>query len=298
MNYSAYVQKHILEPLGMHETGFAYTEEVERRMARPYVNETPVPNYDIGYVAPAGQMYSNIRDLMKLGRYYLGVAGELFDDCLRRELLTPGFLFRDGEFLVGSPWEIQFLNGSRWTMFGKGGNVWGHSAVLGIIPPLNLSFAALWSGGLDETTFVAKAYEQVLPAFVPALESQRPQPGRPQDPTKYLGTYRAEGQEEVVSRIESVALPQGSQALSLVTLAGEREAFRGILDFRDNKTAAVSAGDQTLPTSCFDVMALGQLRAWITFDLLPDGEAAAFEMPGDQYGVVFRRAERGGALVV
>merc|ERR1719183_100850 len=111
-------------------------------------------------------MYSNIKDLMTLGRYFLGLTDtELFDDGLRRELLMPGFIMRDGSFLQGAPWEIQKLKGN-WLMVGKGGNINGHSAVFGLVPALNLSFAALWTGPIDETTFVAEAYERILPEFV------------------------------------------------------------------------------------------------------------------------------------
>merc|ERR550537_457985 len=126
-------------------------------------------------------MYSNIQDLMTLGRYYLGISGQLFDDGLRRELLMPSFIWRDGSFLQGAPWEIQQLKG-KWLMVGKGGNINGHSAVFGMVPPLNLSFAALWTGPFDETSFVAEVYERILPEFVPALNSTRPAPSSPKFP--------------------------------------------------------------------------------------------------------------------
>merc|ERR1719356_1226537 len=125
---------------------------------------------------------------MTLGRYFLGISGDIFDDGLRSELLVPGFLWRDGSFLQGAPWEIQRLKGN-WLMFGKGGNVMGHSAVFGLIPPLNLSFAALWSGPFDETSFVADVYERILPEFVPVLAANQPAPVMPEDPQNYVGVY-------------------------------------------------------------------------------------------------------------
>ena len=49
--------------------------------------------------------------------------------------------------------------------------------------------AMLWTGATDETSFVANAFEQLLPAFVPALTAQRPGPAMPSDPSKYIGKY-------------------------------------------------------------------------------------------------------------
>lgn len=287
-SYAAYVKKNILEPLSMQDTGFVFTDKVKERMARPYVNETFVPNTDLGYIAPAGQMYSTIQDLMKLLRYYLGIAGELFDDGLRRELLAPSFLARDGAFLIGSPWEAQFLNGTqRWTMLGKGGNIMGHSAVIGIIPELNLSFSALWSGAMDETTFVAEAYESILPAFVAALKSQRPPLGLPRAPMKYVGTYHAEVGSAV--RVKNATVG-GAPALQFIAdMNGMELSF--LLDFFDDHAAALVQDVDVFPENCFIHMALALINSWCTFDLGPDGAVLSMESPGNAYGTKWRRME-------
>jgi len=291
MPFEEYVKQRILEPLGMHSTGFVFTDAVEKQMAKPYSNETFIPNTDLGYNAPAGQMYSNIKDLMTLGRYFLGISGEIFDDGLRKELLTPSFIWRDGSFLQGSPWEVQLLKGD-WLMFGKGGNVPGHSAVFGVIPQLNLSFAALWSGPFDETSFVADVYERVLPELVPALNSNRPAPSMPEDASKYIGEYllpEAPGfPPGVLLSIAFDKTPNGKQALALHKQIPPAASVKaGWLDFHDNRTAVVGLDGADFPASCFVEMASAQEHAWIVFDLGQDGSAVSFEMPGSLYGVKF-----------
>jgi len=283
MPFEDYVKQHILEPLGMHSTGFVFTDAVEKQMAKPYSNETFIPNTDLGYNAPAGQMYSNIKDLMTLGRYFLGISGEIFDDGLRKELLTPSFIWRDGSFLQGSPWEAQLLKGN-WLMFGKGGNVMGHSAVFGVIPSLNLSFAALWTGPFDETSFVADVYERVLPEFVPALNANRPAPSMPEGASKYIGDYLSAEAPGVVLSIVFDKLSNGKQALALSTATSTNA---GWLDFYDNRTAVVGLVGADFPKNCFVEMAAAQVQAWIVFDLGQDGSAVSFEMPGNLYGVKF-----------
>lgn len=280
MSYADYVQRNILEPLGMHDTGFVFTEAVEQRMAKPYSNETLIGNADIGYNAPAGQMYSTVKDMMLLGRYFLGLNGDLFDDGLRKELLMPGFLWRDGAFMQGSPWEIQLLNGN-WALLGKGGNIFGFSAVFGMIPPLNLTFSALWSGMVDETSFVSQVYEQILTEFLPVLSSQRPAPTLPNDPEKYVGTYQASvpmfGPKPMVIQI------QKTETL-VVTVNG---AQQGWLNFRNNHTAIVESFGEDGQSSCFGVMAGADLGLWFSFDVGVDGKVVAVEMPGSLYGVKF-----------
>merc|ERR1740139_200135 len=282
MPFEDYVKQHILEPLGMHNTGFVFTEAVEKRMAKSYENETFIPNIDIGYTAPAGQMYSNIKDLMTLGRYFLGISGEIFDDGLRKELLTPSFIWSDGSFLQGAPWEIQLLTGN-YLMFGKGGNIDGYSAVFGVIPQLNLSFAALWTGPVDGDSFVADVYERVLPEFVPALKANRPAPATPKDPSKYIGDYLTAALPGVVFSIALARSANGEQALAFQ----QQHQLAGWLDFQDDGKAMLGVDGADTAANCFVMMAGAQIQAWMVFDLAQDGNAVSFELPGSSYGEKF-----------
>ena len=69
MTYEQYVQKNILDPLKMTNTGFNITDTVKSRMAVGYEPDgTVAPLYDLGWEAPAGQMFSTTDDLDKVVR--------------------------------------------------------------------------------------------------------------------------------------------------------------------------------------------------------------------------------------
>jgi CubicO group peptidase (beta-lactamase class C family) len=58
--FEDYVQSNILDPLGMTNTGFTFTEEVQSKMAVGYNADGSVADLiDLGWVGPAGQMYSS-----------------------------------------------------------------------------------------------------------------------------------------------------------------------------------------------------------------------------------------------
>jgi len=287
--FSEYVRVHILDPLGMHDTGFTFTPEVEARMAKNYVNETLTPNVDIGYAAPAGQMYSTIEDLMTLGRYFTGVAGELFDDGFRKELLMPGFVWRDGAFLQGQPWETQLVAGN-WLLLAKGGNIWGYSAVIGMIPPLNLTVAVAWSGGTDETSFVGEAFDKVVPEFVQALVTVRPALPLPKDPSRYVGNYTAAmpvlGATSAVSiNVRLANLPDGHVALLMTGM------FSGFLAFQDDNRAYLSDAGYDGHPNCFVVMASAALQTWVIFETAADGNVHSIELPGMTWGIKFQKLD-------
>lgn len=106
MTFEDYVNKFILQPLGMTNTGFKYTEEYVRtyvdityaplikildmqlldsidafqyvntslywlcsvilKMATGYINGGVAPLLNLGWNSPAGQMYSTVNDLFKV----------------------------------------------------------------------------------------------------------------------------------------------------------------------------------------------------------------------------------------
>lgn len=291
MKYESYVQKNILEPLGMMDTGFDFSAEVQSRMAIPYTNEGPTPyfNSSIGFVAPAGQMYSTINDLMKLGRFLLGIEGTLFDDGLRREMLLPAFLYRDGSFVVGFPYETELLTDEKWPMVAKAGNIMGYSAVIAVIPMLNLSFAGLWSGPNEGGDSAAAMFEEVLPSFVAWLRSARPLPHLPANPDAYVGVYQFPS-AGLVFNISKLSLPAG-EALLISSFVGGINQFNFFLHFYDETSAYLDNFGTDFQASCFVEMAVSFINEWVTFTLGADGTAQSMQVPGNGYwGIDFLRA--------
>jgi CubicO group peptidase (beta-lactamase class C family) len=76
--YVGYVESHILEPLGMHDTTFAVTSRIVSRLVTGYFlgdpNSLParVDNSDRDLLLPAGGLLSTLEDLSKLMRFQLG----------------------------------------------------------------------------------------------------------------------------------------------------------------------------------------------------------------------------------
>mmetsp|Transcript_109878 Transcript_109878/g.291782 ORF Transcript_109878/g.291782 Transcript_109878/m.291782 type:complete len:91 (+) Transcript_109878:364-636(+) len=67
MPFEAYVTQHILEPLGMASTGFTLPDAAAASAAAASTGGARIPWYDLGWNAPAGQMYSTLGDM---GRFY------------------------------------------------------------------------------------------------------------------------------------------------------------------------------------------------------------------------------------
>ena len=69
--FESWTIDNIIKPLGMVNTGFEITDEVQRNMAFPYLpGGQKMPFMNIGWLAPAGQIYSTIDDLAKLGMMF------------------------------------------------------------------------------------------------------------------------------------------------------------------------------------------------------------------------------------
>ena len=117
----------------MVNTGFEITEEVKKNMALPYLLKGQ--RMDIGWLAPAGQMYSTIDDLTKLGMMFAQPEKQkLFKPATLRELMTPKDITPDGVTLWGSPFEMVFKE--HVLVRAKGGNIDTYNAKFSVIPEL------------------------------------------------------------------------------------------------------------------------------------------------------------------
>lgn len=87
-------------------------------------------------------MYSTSEDLMKLASIFIQPDNQqLLKPNLIREMLLPDFITRDGLWLWGSPWEMQFVEG--YLIRQKIGNIDSYNAVFSVIPELELGLCTL-----------------------------------------------------------------------------------------------------------------------------------------------------------
>ena len=136
--FENWTKENIFKPLGMANTGFEITEEVEKNMAFPYLpNGQRMKFVNLGWINPAGAMYSTIEDLAKLGMMFAQPEKQkLFKPASLREMMTPKDITPDGVTVWGSPFEMFFSE--HFLIRTKGGNIDTYSALLTVIPELAL----------------------------------------------------------------------------------------------------------------------------------------------------------------
>lgn len=181
-------QKQILDKLGLTSTGFNVTK-VAHKMAVGYEADGSVsPLVNIGWSAPAGQMYSSVRDLLNLtDTLVTGQDSSFLTQATQGELQAPVYMNGDGQTLFGTPWEARFSNGHL--IRRKGGNINGYAGVVSVVPELRLSVAIQWNGQVNEFTAADGVWGLLLPAFEQTLQKLQPAPMLPPDPSQYTGTY-------------------------------------------------------------------------------------------------------------
>ena len=72
------------------------------------------------------------------------VKSTLLPESLTAEFLSTGFLNNDGTTAIGMPWESSFNSSNGFMTYSKGGNVPGYSAVLMLVPDIELVAVGLW----------------------------------------------------------------------------------------------------------------------------------------------------------
>ncbi|KAJ7378241.1 Putative beta-lactamase-like 1 [Desmophyllum pertusum] len=167
--FENWTTENILKPLGMNNTGFEITDDVQRNMAFPYGKDgTRIPFMDVGWLAPAGQMYSTINDMAKLGMFLAQPDKQnLFKPATLREMLTPVEIAPDRDIVWGSPFEMLSLKEGL-LVRGKLGYMDSYLAYFSVIPELQLGVNLLVSA----TSFLESSGTPDLPFSIGELTYQ------------------------------------------------------------------------------------------------------------------------------
>lgn len=283
--FEDYVKRAIIDPLDLENTGFKITEDVKSKMAVGYGPDGSIaPLIDIGWEAPAGQMYSTVNDLNKLSEFFYNAhllpnsdyklsKNDVLSADLRREMSLPCFVNPDRQTGFGTPWEI-FYRGN-YTIRTKGGNIDGYSAMFSFIPELHLGINALFSGEFDGISFVPAAFDIILPPIVNYLIKLKPKIGFPPDPQVYIGTYSALGVE--------------------VRIFSNNNVIYGTNDGKTNTTMDYKDKNrmQLYPdslSSCLVSELTASQGEWVYFDPnYKSGKSPGFMIPGLYQDVYFKR---------
>ncbi|XP_028849904.1 putative beta-lactamase-like 1 isoform X2 [Denticeps clupeoides] len=190
--YQQWVSKNILEKLGMEDTGFDITPEVEAQMAvGVYANGEPVPLYDLGWYQPSGQMFSTAADMAKLTMVLLGsYRRRLLKADTLKMMLTPMFHCDKSYFAnqTGTPWEVNEQLG--YDIVQKDGELDGYAATFSLVPRLKLGMVILMAGNRPTVeNLVAKIFSYLIPAMESAFRDSPRVLTPPPNPAPYVGYY-------------------------------------------------------------------------------------------------------------
>eukprot|EP01116_Phalansterium_solitarium_P010017 TRINITY_DN243_c0_g1_i1.p1 TRINITY_DN243_c0_g1~~TRINITY_DN243_c0_g1_i1.p1 ORF type:complete len:529 (+),score=126.51 TRINITY_DN243_c0_g1_i1:103-1689(+) len=196
--YDDLVTTNIVQPLGMTNTGFDYTQSVFNRMAWGFD-----PSYtDLGWEGPAGQMYSNVEDMAKLASFlltadmrpdwdppvYAGGLAPLLGQTSLRQMFAPQYVDPDGAFAFGLPWEM-FQTPSGW-LITKDGEVDEYSTEFGLLPTVKLGVVALCTDPIVGCgPFLSEMFNTFLPPLVNVLRQLTPAPALPAYASALVGSY-------------------------------------------------------------------------------------------------------------
>jgi CubicO group peptidase (beta-lactamase class C family) len=161
-------QKNIFDALGMNRSGLAYAPQIVREMATGY-DATGVgikPGDQLQWTSPAGQAYSTIRDLLRLGNSLLAGSDALLSSSGKKELLKPLWFNQDGISGFGTPFEMQIIAaapGVSIVVPTKGGNIGGYSSLFAVLPDFNVTLSILWNSAVDEGTIGRLVLNKLVP---------------------------------------------------------------------------------------------------------------------------------------
>jgi CubicO group peptidase (beta-lactamase class C family) len=215
-SFETLCQREILTGLGLSNTGFNTSKVAQQIAVGYYADGSAAPLVDIGWSAPAGQMYSSVRDLLTLATTLMSAQDtQLLSQATLGELLAPLFMNADGETLFGTPWEARFQNG--YLLRRKGGNIDGYAAFVAMVPELHLASVVMWNGQVDEFEVADAFLSTALPALSSALSSLQPPPALPPNPAQYAGTYTSQDPPitGVVTVVNNTLVITGDMSLTL-----------------------------------------------------------------------------------
>jgi CubicO group peptidase (beta-lactamase class C family) len=195
--FNAYIEKHILQPLDMHNSSFQLTPELAAHLATGYEYHSeryisqPIDYFNI---QPAVGLYSTAADMahfltaqMEDGQY--GGSRILSEESAQKMHRRQ---FTEDSRLAGRTFGFyeRFVNGRR--AIGHGGNIRGFASLIMLAPKEHVGFFLVFNR--DESRFEDALINSFFNRFYPAGNSNAP--SRPLHPSeaglrKFTGSYRS-----------------------------------------------------------------------------------------------------------
>lgn len=113
-----FIRDNVVSPLRMTRTGIDVANVAMAASTDPFATQ------DLGWSAPAAQMYSTAEDLAKYLAFVMTGNPPLISDASRREWIRPSKIFSDGKTGYAMPWELYRLpNVTTDFIISKAGNI-------------------------------------------------------------------------------------------------------------------------------------------------------------------------------
>lgn len=196
LQWPEYVRRHILEPLGMHDSLTESPPEDHARLARGYARRLPngqralAPHSDVRGVSAAAGVSTTVADLAQFAMLQLRSDGSpVLRGSTLREMQRVHWL--DPDWQAGWGLGFHILRVQNRTLVGHGGVLRGYRSELRFSVADRIAMIAMINADDGEPrVFVEKAFEWLAPAIVRAAAPPAP-PALP-DPAweRYLGRYR------------------------------------------------------------------------------------------------------------
>ncbi len=174
--YSDYVTEHILQPLGMTESGWTRPDEAHYTVGYYADGGTikTAPHWDEQGFRPGGGMYSTVADISKFiaMQFRDQPAGDsqVLGSSTIREMHMPVSVTQDFESGFGIGWGMRRVAGCK--VIGHSGGLPGFTTNITLVPALKLAAIVFTNTGTDPVTISQKMLELLIPVFQRQLARQ------------------------------------------------------------------------------------------------------------------------------
>ncbi|MDY3559040.1 serine hydrolase [Gemmata sp. JC673] len=200
--FEKYVQRRVIDPLGMNASSFLPTAGVKKGLADAVMwtyhgKEFPAPTFELG-AAPAGCMYSTVLDLAKF-QSCLFADGKVADKAFLKpesikEMLSPQFSENDALRQFGLGFVLGELDGKK--RVGHGGAIYGFATEFALLPGEKLGVVVVSSRDSSNAVVTRIANDLLRLAVaakagkpLPAIETSEPL--KPEETRALVGRYRS-----------------------------------------------------------------------------------------------------------
>ncbi|XP_065178743.1 putative beta-lactamase-like 1 [Sycon ciliatum] len=238
--------------LGLKNTHASIPARPADNIAEGYMADGSLARWvDIGFEAPAGQMFSSTHDLAQLIKMVFRTsatrnpaAGQILDGETLREWMHPVYMTSDLNGF-GLAWEL--FQGGPYNFRSKDGAINGYRSIMLFVPEIRVGAVALL--GNENSPLLNTAAQYLIEAVLgisAVMEQHQPAPRLPPSPTDYVGVYVHKSDVSDLQGVANVSLVTGEHGEQVLLLTGIGEG--GVLVWQADDTFQLT--DRYTPHYC------------------------------------------------